>query len=319
MTRRIWLGTAAVVVLAAVAAVAVRPGARGAGEGGEEGAALPPVKAPSEVVVDGRVVPVRHASLSFGVAGIVAEVRVAEGARVPADEVLVRLRAERQAAAVARAEAEVRRAEARLAELRAGPRSQDVKRAQAAVAAARAEWLRARRDFRREEDVAVAEAQLRQAEAELELLQAGPRPEAVAAAEADLAAARAALAEARVALAETVLRAPFAGVVAAVLARPGEYVTPGTPVVRLGDASGWLVETEDLTEVDVVRIREGDPVRLRFDALPDLELPGRVVRIRPLGEDRQGDVVYTAVIEPERADPRLRWNMTAEVVIHTGR
>lgn len=319
MRRGIWLGAAAAAVLAAAVALAVRPGARGAGEGGPGGAPLPPVKAPPEVVVDGRVVPVRHATLSFGVAGVVAEVRVEEGDRVAQGAVLARLRADRQAAAVLRAEAEVRRAEARLAALRAGPRPQEVRRAEAAVAAARAEWLKARRDFQREEDIAVAEARLRQAEAELELVRAGPRPEEVAAAEAELAAARAALAEARAALDETVLRAPFAGVVAAVLARPGEHVTPGAPLIRLADPSAWLVETEDLTEVDAVRIREGDPARLRFDALPDLELPGRVLRVRPLGEERQGDVVYTAVIEPARTDPRLRWNMTAEVAIRTAR
>ena len=50
---------------------------------------------------------------------------------------------------------------------------------------------------------------------------------------------------------------------------------------------------------------------LTFDALPDLTLPGIVARIKPLGENKQGDITYTVIIEPQASDPRLRWNMTA--------
>lgn len=284
------------------------------GEGGTPPAVPPaPVAAPAEVVVEGRVVPVRQAALAFAAGGVVAEVRAVEGQEVQAGAVLARLRSERAAALVARAEAEVRRAEARLAELRAGPRPAELHRAEAAVAAARARLTQARTAG----DAAsvLAEAELRQAEAELQALRAGPRPELLAAAEAEAAAARAALDEARALLADAVLRAPFAGVVAAVAVRPGEYAPPGAVVVRLYDPSRWWVETVDLTQVDVVAVRPGQPARLRFDALPDVELRGRVVRVSPLGEERQGDVVYRVWVEPERPDPRLRWGMTAEVVI----
>ena len=47
----------------------------------------------------------------------------------------------------------------------------------------------------------------------------------------------------------------------------------------------------------------------------DLELPGRVVQIRPIGENKQGDITYTAIVQPDQLDERLRWNMTASVAI----
>ena len=61
----------------------------------------------------------------------------------------------------------------------------------------------------------------------------------------------------------------------------------------------------------MVNVTVGQAVSVTFDALPDLTLPGIVARIKPLGENKQGDITYTVIIEPQASDPRLRWNMTA--------
>ena len=42
-----------------------------------------------------------------------------------------------------------------------------------------------------------------------------------------------------------------------------------------------------------------------------------MARIKPLGENKQGDIVYLVVVQPAQLDPRLRWNMTASVTIET--
>jgi HlyD family secretion protein len=34
-----------------------------------------------------------------------------------------------------------------------------------------------------------------------------------------------------------------------------------------------------------------------------------------LGENKRGDIVYTVIVQPERHEERLRWNMTAVVAI----
>ncbi|MEJ5199873.1 MAG: HlyD family secretion protein, partial [Anaerolineae bacterium] len=97
--------------------------------------------------------------------------------------------------------------------------------------------------------------------------------------------------------------------------RPGEPATPGAPLISLADLAEWQIETSDLTETYVARVAEGAAVSISLDALPDLQMTGKVVRIRPLGENRQGDIVYTVVIRPDQSDSRLRWNMTASVII----
>ena len=64
-----------------------------------------------------------------------------------------------------------------------------------------------------------------------------------------------------------------------------------------------------------MKIREGDRAMIALDALPEVELPGAVARIRPMGEDKHSDMTYTTIIRLDRYDPRLRWNMTALVAI----
>lgn len=167
-------------------------------------------------------------------------------------------------------------------------------------------------------EVAAAKAEIHRAQAQLDLIRAGARPESIAAAEAEVAAAEAALAQTRAALADTELRAPFAGTVAAIDARIGEQLAPGAPAVQLADFSTWQIETDDLTELSVINISAGDPVTITVDAIPDLELPGHVVRVKPVGEDKRGDITYTVIIQPNQVDRRLRWNMTTAVFIEPG-
>jgi HlyD family secretion protein len=165
------------------------------------------------------------------------------------------------------------------------------------------------------DDRRAAQAAVREAEAQADQVRAGTRVEALAAARARVDQASAALEQARLQMDATVLRAPLAGTVAMLDARVGEQVLPGVPVAQVADLAHLEVQTDDLTEVNVVGLEPGDPATITFDAIPDLTLDGKVARIRALGENRQGDIVYTVVIEPDQQDPRLRWNMTASVAI----
>ena len=105
---------------------------------------------------------------------------------------------------------------------------------------------------------------VRQAQAQLDLLKPGARSQDIAAAEAAVAQAEAARQQALAGLADTELRAPFAGTVAVLHVRQGEQVAAGTPVAEIGDSSTWQVETDDLSELDIVRVQPG------ADGRPDL-------------------------------------------------
>lgn len=189
------------------------------------------------------------------------------------------------------------------------------------VAAARAQIKEAQATLERlrepatDSEIAEVEAMVRQAEAELGLLQAGARSQDLEAAAAAVDQARAALQQVQASLTDTELRAPFAGTVALLYVKVGELAAAGAPVAALADLGSWQIETDDLTELDVVGVAEGDEVYLTFDAIPGLELPGRVLRIKPMGEEKLGDVTYTVVVAPEEQDPRLKWGMTAVVTL----
>ena len=205
-------------------------------------------------------------------------------------------------------------AKARLDDLKRGARAGDLAAAQARIRQAEAQ-LASLGAPARAADLATAQAELRRAEAQLALLRAGTRPETIQAAEADLASAQATLKEARSALSETELKAPFAGMVAEIAPVAGEQIVPGAVVVRLADLSAWQIETDDLTELDVVKVKVGAPVSLTFDALPGVQLGGKVVQIKPIGAEKQGDMTYTVVIQPDKHEDRLHWNMTATTTI----
>jgi HlyD family secretion protein len=205
-------------------------------------------------------------------------------------------------------------AKARYDSLFAAPEAYQVAEARAQVKQAEANLARMLKPAT-ENEIAGTEAAVRQAEAQLGLLEAGARAEQVAAAQASVDQAQAALDLAEAALADTVLRAPFAGTLAALRVAVGEQAPYGTPIAELGDLSQWVVETSDLAELDVTRVQEGQAVTLTFDAVPGLSLRGTVVRIQPLGVDKVGEVTYKVMIHPEQQDARLLWNMTVVVTI----
>ena len=126
--------------------------------------------------------------------------------------------------------------------------------------------------------------------------------------------AEAGLAQARSALSDTMLTAPFAGTIGALDLEVGEYVAPGVSLVSLADAGGWRLLTDNLTEKEVVKVTEGQPVNVTVDALPSETLQGTVKRIKPRSETKAGDVTYTVEITLANPSPKLRWGMTASVV-----
>ena len=114
------------------------------------------------------------------------------------------------------------------------------------------------------------------ADAELIAARAG-----VATAQAAVAAAQAGLAAAQLEQDTVELRAPFAGSVASQGLKVGEFVAAGQPMVTVADLTQWEVQTNDLTEMDVVKVKVGQKVTVKLDALPDAILTGSSKIHRP--------------------------------------
>jgi len=162
-------------------------------------------------------------------------------------------------------------------------------------------------------EIAAAQARLQAAQARLDQLQAETKGQPDPIYAAAIQEAEAALQSARTAMTDAELHAPFAGTIAQLDVKAGETAAPGTAVAVLADFSNWLLETDDLTEIKVPNVKEGQSVMVTFDALPELNLQGTVESIGTLYQTSSGDIVYPVKIRLIDTDPRLRWGMTASV------
>jgi len=340
----------------------------------------------------GYVTPIRHADLSFRTGGRVAEILVKEGDQVKTGQPLVKLQDAELKAALAGAQADLKR-------LLAGSRSEEVAAAQANVdvadgqvkavqtdvdkiksgaqqaadlASTQAQLAEAEFQYKNmkdsydsvvsghqtcnqygfqcgglglrerqlkvqldaaqagyeaakarvaqvyagsSDDLRVAQARLNialaqreAAQAQLTLLKAGSTQE-------QIDAAKARVAQAQAALDETVLLAPFDGTVTEMIIHVGEIVGPGPRAASIADLTQWRVDTDDLSEVDVVNVQPGDDASIKVDALPGVTLKGKVLSIVPRSITKRGDVTYTVKVAISDLDPRLKWGMTAFVDI----
>lgn len=220
-------------------------------------------------------------------------------------------------AAIAQQQAALDQARANLQKLRQGGTAADIAAAQATLQQMQAH-LEKLQEGGTEADIAAAQAELDRAQANLEQLTAPATKTDLAILEASVAQAEQELKQAELALEKATLRAPIAGTVAAINLKVGEVPSAAQAAIVLADFEHWQIETDDLTELSVVRINTGDPVTIRFDALQDVILPGTVERISSIGTNKHGDITYTVVVKPAGWDARLRWNMTATVTIDTG-
>lgn len=191
------------------------------------------------------------------------------------------------------------------------PQSLNLQRATAQFEQAQAEYDAAVRGATPEE-LRLAEARYRQAAAQ------ATTPE-LAAARADLAQAQANLAAAETDLANTRLAAPFDGVAAQVNVRAAERVAAGTKALVFGEPATLEVETADLSEVDVARVRPGQAATITAEAWPGRSFDARVRQVAPLAVERRGERVYPVRLTLDEAGREaLRWGMTVFVDIQVG-
>jgi multidrug resistance efflux pump len=110
------------------------------------------------------------------------------------------------------------------------------------------------------------------------------------------------------------LKAPFAGTVLGINVYVNEVVTPESWAVAVGDTNQWIVNTSDLSELDVTNIHVGDEVGVVADALPGITMSGVVEQINAVPDPLTGtDITYKVKILMKEVDPNVRWGMTVAV------
>ena len=294
------------------------------------GANLPPT---AQGYVEGEFVRV-----SAPASGRLERLLVARGDQVQKGDLLFELDSTAELAARDQAVADLRAAEARLADLHKGKRDPEIE-----VIAAQKAQAEAMRDLsavqlRRQEqlvgsaaaskeqlDAARASyerdlARVNELAAQLEVARMAARSDEIDAAEAAVAAAKATLAQAEWRLAERSAEAPTAALVTDTLYRTGEYVTAGAPIVELLPPDNvklrFFVPEPRLGELQI-----GDPVTFACDGCPP-DLGARISFIAPEAEytppviysrESREKLVFLVEAEPGPGAPRLHPGQPVDV------
>lgn len=234
---------------------------------------------PSASVLDatGYVTARREATVSAQITGTLTEVLIEEGDHVKVGQVLARLDDTSQRATLAQAQAQMKSAEALLAQYRT-------------------QLAQDRRDLQRDEELVarklVSQQAVEQARTQLDTHAAQAEGQAK---QIELAAAS--VRSAQVQLDYCTIRAPFTGVVIAKAAQLGEIVSPfsaGGGFTRTG--IGTLVDMDSLeVEVDVNeayinRVQPHQPVESVLNAYPDWKIPSHVIAIIPTADRSKATV-----------------------------
>jgi HlyD family secretion protein len=221
-----------------------------------------------------------------------------EGDRVEKGDKLLEIERPIYRREVEAADAALAVAKARLDDLKAGTRSEEIAQAAEMVIQLQENTSFAENDLTRIEQmvksgslpgeerdkarVAFVKSQtdLKAAKERLQMLRRGPTATAIAVQEALLKEAAARLEKARATEAECRIFAPFSGVISAVHVRSGDLATAKAPLLSLFDPESLVVRFS-IPERHVLQVRPGTPVRLSFDAIPGGMDKAKVIRIYP--------------------------------------
>lgn len=170
-----------------------------------------------------------------------------------------------------------------------------------------------------------AQVEVAVAQAQLDLLKAGARKEQIAVAQAQVEQAEAVLASLNVQRDKRTLLAPLAGWVVEQPAHEGEMATPGAPLMTLADVTDVTL-TIYVPEPDIDTLSIGQQVDVFVDAFPGEAFAGRLIFINDEAEftpknvqtkEERINTVFAVKIKLDNEDQRLKPGMPADAIFDT--
>src|SRR5438067_6382410 len=121
---------------------------------------------------------------------------------------------------------------------------------------------------------------------------------------------------------ESVITAPAAGTVLTRAVNPGDPIVPltsyqpGTEMATIADMSD-LIFKGTVDEIDVGKLSVGMPTRIKVGALPTDVVTGRVSRIAPQAQQKEGATLFDVEVElePSKITLRAGYSANADVII----
>jgi multidrug resistance efflux pump len=284
------------------------------------GPATPGTQEAITLEVKGYLIPTQQISISpIDVAGRVVKLNIEEGKSFKKGDVLAEIEPTPYHAFLAEAKAQVAASKARLEELKAGNRPQEIEQARAELEDAKALLDQARREwqrFERERTLSITTREYEQAQANYlsglkrvearqkayDLTKLGPRQERIDAAQAEYEAALARLKQAEWKLENCTIRSPVTGVVLTKKAEVGSLINPvvggvSTNLCDIADLRKLEVDLE-VQERDIARVRLDQECRIKADAFPGREYQGYVERVMPIANRAKSVVPVRIKVVP---------------------
>ncbi len=287
-----------------------------------------------EVSFIAAVAPSLSTTIGAELDGRVNETPVREGDRVEVGKtVLARIDATLREIQLREAQATVAKAREELTKLRRGYRTEELEQRAAEMEEHKAVMDRAEQDFRRAErlhaDQIISPAELQRFQSEyfaarqkhqrmaaaFRMVQAGPREEDIAQAEAELARAQAQADRIADEIRRTVIRAAISGFVVKKHVNVGVWLRPGDPVVDLIALDPVLI-IGAVGEREIPRVRPGQSASVTVDAHPGRGFSGRVSAIVP-GAD-PASRTFPVKVTVDNPGELLKAGMFARVSVRTG-
>tara|TARA_B100000609_G_scaffold197815_1_gene195957 strand:- start:3790 stop:4986 length:1197 start_codon:yes stop_codon:yes gene_type:complete len=139
---------------------------------------------------------------------------------------------------------------------------------------------------------------------------------------AQIRRAKETLKEAQERLKETRIVAPNDGVILQRFVQPGQIISSGTNsasggtiLLRMADLDDLYIRG-DVDEADVARIKEGMPVNITADALPQQVFAGNIHRINPEGKNENNVTVFEILVKlGPKATKVMKLNMSTNLKI----
>jgi len=110
--------------------------------------------------------------------------------------------------------------------------------------------------------------------------------------------------------------APISGVITQFDAKVGQLASQSVPLISIISNGGYEVDS-GVSETDIGKISVGNKVSMTLDAFPNETFTGKVFYIAPAETNTQGVVSYQVKILFDKADPRLKSGLTANIDIQT--
>jgi HlyD family secretion protein len=239
------------------------------------------------VTANGIVKPIDRIEIKSKASGIIEDLPVEVGDFVKKGHLIARLDQKDERAAVAQAQADM-----------------DI---------ANAELKQAQRSFERRNQLFENELISEEERDQIELT--------LAIAKGKLVQASTTLERAKERLSESIVRAPIDGVILQKYVEEGQIIASGvsnvgggTPIIDIADMKSVYNEA-GIDEIDIGKIRVGQPATVIAEAYPDITVRGKIVRIAPEAKIEQNVTLFDVIVEVENTEAKLKSGMNTSIEI----